>query len=167
MPIRCVVPNRTMLAVLVGRHAPAALLVSLVGCSGFADGPSIENGSTPPIATGDAATGDAAVDTRPPESGTASTETPDGTAEGAVPLESSVVDASPSEDSTADGAAADATPPAPEAGMAGPLMAFVSGYAPNLSVFQVEPASGTFTLESTTPSFGTQPSWMAVSPDRT
>ncbi len=49
----------------------------------------------------------------------------------------------------------------------GPLVAYASGYGPNIDVFAVDPASGALTLASSIPSFGTSPSFLAINREAT
>jgi 6-phosphogluconolactonase len=47
----------------------------------------------------------------------------------------------------------------------GPLVAYASGYGPNIALFAVDPLTGALTSKKTFPSFGASPSFLAVSRD--
>jgi 6-phosphogluconolactonase len=59
-----------------------------------------------------------------------------------------------------------APPPATDGGDAtaplGPLVAYASGYGPNIDIFSVDPASGMLSSTSSVTAFGTSPSFLAV-----
>jgi 6-phosphogluconolactonase len=51
----------------------------------------------------------------------------------------------------------------PEAGAAnGPLVAYASGYGPNISIFHVDPITGALTAHGSIAAFGSSPSFLAV-----
>ncbi|HEV3192427.1 MAG TPA: lactonase family protein [Polyangiaceae bacterium] len=63
--------------------------------------------------------------------------------------------------SNSDGGQGDASGPN------GPLVAYASGYGPNIFVFRVDPVTGALTGQGTTAAFGGNPSFLAVNRDTT
>jgi 6-phosphogluconolactonase len=72
-------------------------------------------------------------------------------------------DASPDADASGDVASVDASMGDTSTPM-GPLVAYISGYDPTIGVYAVNPTSGALSQTSTTTSFGSSPSFLAMSP---